>query len=490
MEADRGTAFVAKSKSVVLLLVAISVGVVLGWVILFLEWPHWHWEDLPVHGAVEAAGAVTALFMGVILLSQRRAYGRRTRLWVGTGFLGMGILDGFHSLTMPGEDFVFLHCVAGLVGSICFALAWLPATRREVNGKMFLPWVVVAGSVTCGLWVTLFRGSVPAMLVDGRFNTVAMTLNLLTSFFFLAASLRLGMMFLRSGELELYLFACMSLLFGLAGLEFIHSSIWDGEWWFWHFLRLLSYLLILWFLEREYQSTLKELRESEGRFRGLTESTSDWIWEVDENSRYTYASPKVKDLLGYEPAEVIGRTPFELMPQEEAERVAGQFSNIVKARRHFPALENMNRHADGHLVLLETSGVPVFGERGEFQGYRGIDRDITERKRTELELRSSQHELQVRNRIAQAWLSTSDEEDSFHETLDVLLEALESPHGLIGYIDDGGNLVFPTMTRDVWEKCHMSEKSIFFPPEDWGGIWGRALKEQRTLCPFCEPHPG
>ena len=55
---------------------------------------------------------------------------------------------------------------------------------------------------------------------------------------------------------------------------------------------------------------LKEnaLRESEERYRTLTERTSDWIWEVDRNGIYTYSSPKVKDLLGYDTDEVVGKT--------------------------------------------------------------------------------------------------------------------------------------------------------------------------------------
>ena len=58
-------------------------------------------------------------------------------------------------------------------------------------------------------------------------------------------------------------------------------------------------------------------KESEERFRGLVESTSDWIWQVDQNAVYTYVSPKVKDILGYEPEEVLGKTPFDLMPKED-----------------------------------------------------------------------------------------------------------------------------------------------------------------------------
>lgn len=114
------------------------------------------------------------------------------------------------------------------------------------------------------------------------------------------------------------------------------------------------------------------------RFRDLVELTADWIWEVDEQARYTYASPKVFDLLGYRPEEVLGKTPFDLMPPDEAERVEAVFAEFARHRRPLRMLENTNLHKDGRRVVLETSGVPVFDEAGEFRGYRGVDRDITD----------------------------------------------------------------------------------------------------------------
>jgi PAS domain S-box-containing protein len=129
------------------------------------------------------------------------------------------------------------------------------------------------------------------------------------------------------------------------------------------------------------------LRKSEERFRSLTESTSDWIWETDKDGRYTYSSPKIKDLLGYEPEEVIGKTPFEFMPQEEAERISVIFRSIVKSQKPFADLENANLHKNGKRVILETSGIPIFNGEGELAGYRGIDRNITERKRSEEKLK-------------------------------------------------------------------------------------------------------
>ncbi|HIK07480.1 MAG TPA: PAS domain S-box protein [Trichormus sp. M33_DOE_039] len=137
------------------------------------------------------------------------------------------------------------------------------------------------------------------------------------------------------------------------------------------------------------------LQQSEERFRNLVEASSDWVWEVDENTRYTYVSPKVRDILGYEPQEIIGKSPFELLPPPEAERVLSIFAPIAAAQQAFKCLENTNLHKEGHLVTLETSGVPVFNAEGKFCGYRGMDRDVTARKQAEAKLRETQEQLQA-----------------------------------------------------------------------------------------------
>jgi PAS domain S-box-containing protein len=125
---------------------------------------------------------------------------------------------------------------------------------------------------------------------------------------------------------------------------------------------------------------------SEARFRSLVETTSDWIWEVDEQGIYTYVSPHVRELLGYRPEEMLGRKPSDFMPAEEAPRVQKVFGPITMAQKPFRVLEKTHQHRNGRLVVLETSGVPFFDARGRFCGYRGVDRDITERRRREQEL--------------------------------------------------------------------------------------------------------
>jgi PAS domain S-box-containing protein len=67
----------------------------------------------------------------------------------------------------------------------------------------------------------------------------------------------------------------------------------------------------------------------------LLNQNSDWVWEVDAQGRYTWASDVVTSLLGYPPSEVIGKTPFDFMPPGEAERVGRAFMEIVQEKGRF-----------------------------------------------------------------------------------------------------------------------------------------------------------
>lgn len=127
----------------------------------------------------------------------------------------------------------------------------------------------------------------------------------------------------------------------------------------------------------------KQLKETEERQQAIINSTSDWIWEIDINGRYTYCSNKVEQILGYSVYEIIGKTPFDLMPQDERERVGAIFQNIVETKNSIINIENWNIHKDGHRVCLLTNGFPVYDENGKIKGYRGADKDITERKKNE-----------------------------------------------------------------------------------------------------------
>ena len=129
----------------------------------------------------------------------------------------------------------------------------------------------------------------------------------------------------------------------------------------------------------------RRLRGSRVRFRSLVEAISDWVWEVDENGVYTYSSEHVTDLLGYSAEEVIGLSAFDLMPPKEAERVGKLFRKIGAEGKTIKSLENTLLCKNGSIRTVETNGAPILDPEGKLIGYRGMDKDITKRKRAESE---------------------------------------------------------------------------------------------------------
>lgn len=137
----------------------------------------------------------------------------------------------------------------------------------------------------------------------------------------------------------------------------------------------------------------KVLKESEERLRVFVQSTSDWIWETDEQGKYCYCSESVEQILGYSVEEIIGKTLFDFMPEDQSERIKAIFQNISQRKDSIIDLENWNLHKDGHRVCLLTNGYPIFDETGKIKGYRGADKDITERKQSEDKILSQLAEL-------------------------------------------------------------------------------------------------
>jgi PAS domain S-box len=139
----------------------------------------------------------------------------------------------------------------------------------------------------------------------------------------------------------------------------------------------------------------KALVASNRRFAQVAESAGEWIWEVDAEGRYTYASPVVEKILGYTPEEIVGTyfyDHFEPGVKEELTRAVFSVFQEKKAVRH---LSNPNVHKDGHIVMLESSGSPILAGDGTLLGYRGADLDVTDRIRAEKALDESRERYRL-----------------------------------------------------------------------------------------------
>ena len=145
----------------------------------------------------------------------------------------------------------------------------------------------------------------------------------------------------------------------------------------------------------ERQQTEKTLRESEKRFHDIVNASADWVWEVDAENRYTYVSESVKNLLGYSSAELLGRTPFTIMPPAEVARVAGDYAAIAARKAPFRDLDNLCLSKDGALHHIKTNGMPILDAQGQLLGYRGLDRDVTREKYAEQTLQDTTEQLRT-----------------------------------------------------------------------------------------------
>ncbi|SHO49305.1 cache domain-containing protein [Desulfopila aestuarii] len=144
---------------------------------------------------------------------------------------------------------------------------------------------------------------------------------------------------------------------------------------------------------REREGLMTSLAQSNERFRNLLETTSDWIWETDMGGRYTYSSPRLRNLLGYTPEEVLGKTMMDLASPRTRETLKNEFEALLAAEKPYSGFECTCLGKSGQVVVLENNAVPIFNGTERLLGYRGIARDITERKIAMEALKKSRDEL-------------------------------------------------------------------------------------------------
>jgi len=130
-------------------------------------------------------------------------------------------------------------------------------------------------------------------------------------------------------------------------------------------------------LEQTVLERTAELSISEARFRRLTELSSDWYWEQDENGQYTKIFGPVFEMLGIRFDDALGTIRDDQGASwNEAERAILEAN--MAARRPFLDFVYTRTSPEGLLQYLMVSGEPMFNSSGRFTGYRGIGKDVTE----------------------------------------------------------------------------------------------------------------
>ena len=140
---------------------------------------------------------------------------------------------------------------------------------------------------------------------------------------------------------------------------------------------------------RQREQAQAALQASETKFRSLVEQTNDWVWEINHHAVFIYVSPRATEIMGYCCDDMLGHRFSDFMADDEAIRFKTVLTVLMQQRQPFTQIEATCLHQQGQNVVLEISGAPVFTAAGQLQGYRGITRDITERKQIEVDIRKA-----------------------------------------------------------------------------------------------------
>ncbi len=357
------------------------------------------WVHLPLHAVIEVVGAMTAIGLATLLLSWRHLEHRFRHAWVAGAFLGMGILDGLHALLPPGNAFVWLHSAATGLGGLLFAGQWFEARWTPQRLRRFLPALMLL-ALALGL-PALFLPHWPLVMVeDGRFTLAARLINLVGGSGFLIGAAWFLLVYLRGGQHHNLVFAIIGILFGVAGLVFDLSRLWDAPWWWWHLLRLAAYGAALFLLTSHLRDLFQARQAVERAYRAVVESAQEAIIVIDEYGRIERFNPAAESLFGWSAAEAIGRNVRILMPEPHHSRHddylrnyrAGRGAGLMGQQRDLWGVRK-----DGGLipVRLQLSETRIEGRRK----FIGFLQDLREwhQAREERDATASQLEFTTRD---------------------------------------------------------------------------------------------
>lgn len=148
------------------------------------------------------------------------------------------------------------------------------------------------------------------------------------------------------------------------------------------------------------KETEQRLKESEARFRDFADSASDWLWEMDQDLRFSYVSRAAQELSGLPLQKMLGMTREQLITRPEEKAFWQPHLDDLKAHRPFREFRYTFVRPDGRELHWSISGTPVFDELGIFRGYRGTGRDITEQTVMQHKVAESQHLLSEAQHIS------------------------------------------------------------------------------------------
>jgi len=351
-------------------------------------------KSIPLHSAIEVSGGVIAIVISMIFYVK---YSNKIVLthfnYATTALLAMGIIDIFHASVMPGKMFVWLHSTAVFFGGIFFMSVWLKEINVTKKVYTSIPIIFIAFSVVFSSFSIYFSDLIPEMLdQDKTFTTTANLLNIIGGFGFFIASIKFVRNYLRTQSIDEILLAGHTMLFGVAGVLFVSSVVWDLQWWLWHILRLLAYLIAFYFLYTEYRDEIKKVERVNEKLEIANKKIVTFLDIVDKNvitsttdlsGRISSASQAFCDISGYSKKELLGKNHNIVRHSDMPSEIYKDLWETIKSGKVWNG-ELLNKRKDGTSYWVDTTITPQYDSAGKLYSFTAIRQDITDKKTIEI----------------------------------------------------------------------------------------------------------
>jgi PAS domain S-box-containing protein len=343
----------------------------------------WMWRSLPFHSTLEVAGAVLGLVLAALILSSRQKACTSRKMLVACALASMAALDIVHSCVPISNTFVWLHSLAVLAGGLFFALVWFPEQEISMESALTVSGGMVLAATLIGVFSAMNPESIPAMVAGGHFTLTAKALNFLGGGLTLLAAVNFAFHYAKGKDREDLLFLILTLLFGLPGVLFQLSAIWEASWWFWHLIRLAGYLLAFWLALLAYRSGESKTLLAQLELDTLFNTAVDGKRLIDPHFKQVRINDTFAAMTGMDMASENQLKCYEQFPWSFCHTDQCPLKQLERGTLDKIEQEIMQTNKDGSERHYLMTAIPLVRTDGSFRGIVESFWDITKRKRAQ-----------------------------------------------------------------------------------------------------------
>ncbi|HET9389156.1 MAG TPA: EAL domain-containing protein [Steroidobacteraceae bacterium] len=183
--------------------------------------------------------------------------------------------------------------------------------------------------------------------------------------------------------------------------------------------------------------------EAEARLRDVIDVARDWIWELDSKGEFVFSSESVRDVLGVEPARILGTHYAQWLHESDRERMDVALSGLDRDSRTLGSLTVRWRHVDGSTRWLERHALALVDGSGGVTGFRGADRDVTEREAQQLRIMRLTRILEMLSGINTAVVRIRDRMELLQEACRIAVTTGQYQTAVVSILDPGTRTARP-----------------------------------------------